>query len=641
MCGFAGFVTFEPFPDEWGRGVLSRMLGTLRRRGPDAEGMYCDGQRAGVALGHRRLSILDLTPEANQPMAFEHLTIVYNGEVYNFREIRDDLRREGYTFQTTGDTEVLIKAISHWGITGAVRRVNGMFVFAVWDAKEQSLYLVRDRIGIKPACYGWVGNTFVFGSELSALRQFPGFNEDIDINVLSDYLSYSYVPAPQTIFRDAKKLEPATILRINRNQHTHFERFWDLKAVWESASQSHSNGSLPEQMERFKELLNDSIKLRMIADVPLGAFLSGGTDSSLVVSMLQRQASCPVKTFTVAFDDSQFDESHFAMRVADYLGTDHTTVQVCESDLLSVVPTLSESFDEPFADSSQIPTCLVSKVARRDVTVCLSGDGGDELFCGYGRYVQIERAWSKLGLLRPEVRKLLQPAFELALNGARLCCDVGSLLLRGRKSPWSRHIVERIGAVVGAQSYDDAYCALTRNTQNPTTLLAHKPRADTKRLRRDGLHLGRLERLMLRDLEQYLPDDILTKVDRASMAVGLEARVPLLDHRIVEFAVCLPLKSKFDGINQKLLIKRLLGEQLPVSIFDRRKKGFSVPLSTWLRTSLRDWAEDLLSDRCVEDVGVFDPKVVRRVWQDHLTGRRGAHHCLWDILMLQAWRRAA
>lgn len=626
MCGFAGL--FDARRDSTAdtlQAAITRMTATLEHRGPDDEGHFVDASR-GVALGHRRLSIVDLSPTGKQPMSSRtgRFQLAYNGEIYNHAALRDELAAQGEQFRGTSDTEVLLAAVEKWGIAAAVQRCNGMFAFALWDAERREIHLLRDRLGIKPLYYAWVGGAFLFASELKALRSFPGFSAEIDRSALSSFLHHNYVPAPASIYRAARKLPPASWLTVTADS-VEFEpqpqTYWSFADVAESGRSSTFEGTDEEGIERLEEVLTRAVSSRMRADVPLGAFLSGGIDSTAVVALMQSQSTTPVKTFCIGFEDAEYDESGYAQRVADHLHTDHLTLRVTGDEARAVVPKLPGMYDEPFGDSSQIPTYLVSELARSQVTVSLSGDGGDELFGGYQRYATAAAIWQKIGGLPTPVRGLAERLID---GGGRLLPLPSKL----------RTLARFLTASCPSELYSRFHIHWKRpqevvvGGQDPQSLFASRPH---------GLGWEPVEAMMYIDTTTYLPDDILVKLDRASMAVGLEARVPLLDHEVVEFAWTLPMRLRRRGDESKWLLREVVDRYVPRPLMDRRKVGFGVPLDAWLRGPLRDWAEALLDEQRLRSEGYLRPEPIRTKWQEHLSGQRQWHYYLWDVLMFQAW----
>jgi asparagine synthase (glutamine-hydrolysing) len=640
MCGIAGV---------WGAaaGSLSAtarsMANAVHHRGPDSSGEWNDVEQC-IALAHRRLSILDLSSEGCQPMvsASGRYVIVFNGEIYNFAALRRELE-PGVRFRGGSDTEVLLAAVEEWGIEAAVGRFIGMFAFALWDRAERRLSLVRDRLGIKPLYYGWSQGRLLFASELKAFRAFPGFHGEIDRDAVTLLLRHNCIPAPFSIYRDVRKLPPGTVLALGSPLERCVEpvAYWSAREVAEQGMATPFEGSDADAVDALDTLLRDAVGLRMIADVPLGAFLSGGVDSSVVVALMQQQSSRPIRTFSIGSPDRVYDEAGYAASVARHLGTEHTELCVESKDALDVVPLLGSIADEPFADSSLIPTYIVSALARRHVTVSLSGDGGDELFGGYNRHLWAGRVWraSRLApmLMRRGARRLLKSVspgrWDRLYDGAE---PVLPTRMRQRMAGYKIH---KLADVLTTQSPEAMYHALTSHWPDPAAIVAGSSEPVTALNRRGG-HPSLASfaaRMMYLDLITYLPDDILTKVDRASMAVSLEARVPLLDHRVVEFAWSLPMSMKIRGREGKWILRRVLERYLPRSMFERPKTGFGVPLNSWLRGPLRAWAEELIDERRLQQEGFFDPRAVRSKWQDHLSGRYDWQYHLWDVLMFQAW----
>ena len=603
------------------------MSDSLVHRGPDDSGVWADAE-SGIALGHRRLSIIDLSTQGRQPMvsADGRFLLVYNGEIYNHGQLRDDLQKNGCQFRGHSDTEVLLEAVAHWGLPKTLDRLNGMFAFAVWDRRERRLTLVRDRLGIKPLYYGWFGDCFLFGSELKSLRKHPAFRGEIDRNVLALFLENGYIPSPCCIFRNVEKLPPGHLLEISpeSTQKTASARkYWSLKEVANNAAHCRPAQNSTEKMAQLSELLTDSVKIRLVADVPLGTFLSGGIDSSLIVAIAQKVASQPVQTFTIGFEEQAYDESRYATAIAERLGAPQVTHVVSAAEAQSVIPQLPAIYDEPFADPSQIPTFLVSKLARERVTVCLSGDGGDELFGGYNRYQHIERIRNKIAWCPRSVRKPIAQLYDLLRNR----------LVRRKTEPGMA------ARVASASSDSDLYSILHRHWNDARGVVVDGDASRTDfRPANLWTDLGSFyENMMAYDSQTYLPDDILCKVDRASMAHGLEARVPLLDHRVAEFAWSIPLADKVAQGNGKLPLRNLLAQFVPEEMFVRPKTGFGIPLGEWLRGPLRDWAEDLLDADRLSREGWFRPRSIRDKWNEHLSGQHNWQYLLWNVLMFQAW----
>jgi asparagine synthase (glutamine-hydrolysing) len=616
--------------------VAERMVDTLRHRGPDDAGVWVRAQ-PGIALGFRRLAILDLSLEGHQPMvsATGRYAIVLNGEVYNFRRLRDELQVSGHPFRSGSDTEVLLAAIVEWGLRETLNRLNGMFAFALWDAVTEQLSLVRDRVGKKPLYYGWAGETFLFGSELKALQAHPALRHEIDRAALAAYFRRGYVPSPQTIFAGIHQLLPGTFVQVAAEGcATAPEAYWSRLAVARAGRSDPFEGTVDEALDELDGLLGDAVALRMVADVPLGAFLSGGVDSSLVVALMQAQSIDPVRTFTVGFQEHGYDEAPAALRVASLLGTDHTEVYVSSAEAREVIPWLPALYDEPFADSSQIPTHLVSRVARRGVTVCLSGDGGDELFGGYGRYFLAERMWDRLARVPVALRPLAARAAAVAAAAA----DLVAVAPSGRTTPLGDRM-QRLAAMLRDTTPAELYDRIASCWDPDDEIVIGAASANGRDATASVLDQGSplLTELMLLDGQHYLPDDILTKVDRASMAVSLEVRNPLLDHRVVELADRLPLALKVRADEGKWPLRTLLRRHLPSELVDRPKAGFDVPVAEWLRGPLRGWAEELLDERRLRHEGYLHPEPIVAKWQEHLSGRRNWQHQLWAVLMFEAW----
>ena len=637
MCGIAGFWLRKETGHEPTE-LLRCMGNTLAHRGPDDSGTFFD-KNSGLGLSFRRLSILDLTAEGHQPMvsASGRYTIIFNGEVYNYEAIRAELGPQQWRGHS--DTEVMLGAIERWGLEAAVRRFVGMFAFALWDGFERQLHLVRDRIGIKPLYYGHVDGNFVFASELKALRAFPGFQAAIDRDSLAAYMRCAYVPAPHSIYKGIHKLPPGHILKLTATEASPvLSTYWSAAEVARNGVESRLQGGDEEIIEQLHEKLTDAVQLRMIADVPLGAFLSGGIDSSTVVALMQMQSSRPVKTFTIGFHEDQYNEATHARKIAEHLGTEHTEFFVTPQDALDVVPLLPSMYDEPFADSSQIPTHLVSKLARQHVTVALSGDGGDELFCGYPRYDFVYSLWNALRRIPGPIARSAAKAMHL-VPSALINSTTGRLPLprRLRQAPGEK--LHRLADHLLAQDPAEIYLRAITMWPDPSAVVlnSHEYQAVPQAIRKFADLPDVREMAMLTDLTNYLPDDILTKVDRASMAIGLEARVPLLDHRVVEFAWRLPLHFKVRDGKAKWALRQVLYQHVPAELVERPKMGFGVPVDLWLRGPLRQWAEDLLATETLGRHGLFAVEPIRQKWKEHVSGARDWHYLLWPVLIFQAW----
>lgn len=636
MCGLTGFLGEAAQRDD-AENIALRMAKQIAHRGPDDDGVWID-RDAGIALAHRRLAIIDLSQAGHQPMvsASGRYVAAYNGEIYNFRQLRSDLDRIGRApnWQGHSDTEVMLAAMEAWGVAEALTRFNGMFALALWDRKSAKLVLARDIVGEKPLYYGTSGKNFIFGSELKALSQFPGFSSQIDRQALNLYIRHNYVPSPLSIWTDIRKLPPAHYLELEIGKQPVISPYWSLRNVVARGAETQL-ANFDDASRQLEALLSDAIGLRMQADVPLGAFLSGGVDSSLIVALTQAQSSTPVKTFTIGYEDPAYDEAPHGAAVAKHLGTDHHEWRITANDGLALVPSLAQIWDEPFSDSSQIPTMLVSKLTRGHVTVSLSGDAGDELFGGYNRYFLGARIWQASSRLPGGVRQGLQ---ALA-NSARVGKLLGGVFAAHPRlrSLMIADRLPKIGAVLAERDQMGLYRRLVSHLDDPTQLLIDKTVVLSPAFAESLQGHDIREKMMFTDTLTYLPDDILVKVDRASMAVSLESRVPFLDPRVVEFAWRLPLSAKISGGSGKSILRDILYRHVPRELIERPKMGFAVPIDNWLRHELRDWAEALLDRQRLEEDGFFEAGRVRAMWDDHLNGRRRNHYVLWDILMFQAW----
>ncbi len=643
MCGLAGVLLPRGTSARDAlEANLARMIEPITHRGPDDSGVWCD-EADGVGLGFRRLAILDLTEAGHQPMrsATGRYMMVFNGEIYNYRDLSSELERAGARWRGHSDSEVILAAFERWGVDAAVRRFIGMFAIAVWDTQQKRLTLLRDQLGIKPLYVFAKDGVVCFGSELKALQAGPGFDASIDREALTAYLRYLYVPAPRSIFRHVVKLPPGHLLHVTDPSAPlpPAEAYWSPEDAARRGLADVFRGSDADAIAHLDALLGDAVSKQMQSDVPLGALLSGGVDSSVVVSLMQKTSTRPAETFSIGFDHPEYDEAPFAAGVAAHLGTKHTQLIVTDRDALDVVPRLPVMFDEPFADSSQIPTFLVCQLARRAVTVALSGDGGDELFGGYHRYVRGQRLVGLVGRAPLPARKLLAGAVRSLSPSAldTIAGGVATMLppsLRVRR-PGDK--IDSFGALLDASSEAMRYRSMVSAWQNPDAVVCDASETAGEFERLLDADLGSLiERMMLADQGVYLPDDLLAKTDRASMAVSLEVRVPLLDHRVVEFAWRLPLSMKIRDGRGKWILRQVLNRYVPASLVDRPKMGFEVPVAGWLRGALRDWGEALLAERRLRDNGLNAP-VVRRAWADLQSGRGGMAHGLWAVLMFQAW----
>ncbi len=635
MCGITGIRSEKAFVDP---SVLSAMTDSLRHRGPDDSGTYVSEDRK-VGLGHTRLSILDLSERGRQPMGSDdgRIQVSYNGEIYNYREIREELRSKGHAFRTECDTEVLVRAYEQWGM-GCLDRFIGMFALAVWDGGKNELYLARDRVGIKPLYYYREDGLFLFASELKAIMEHPGFGRRISPDGLALFLRYDYVRSPHTIFENTFKLEPGCCLRL-KDGEIEKRRYWDATELWNAEPWDMDE---EEACDRFEEILADSLRYRLVSDVPVGVFLSGGIDSSLVTAMLRKISPEPLRTFTIGFDDGEYDEAAWAKKVAEHLGTDHTELYVSEDEAADVVFDLPSIYDEPFADNSAIPTCVVSRLARESVKVVVSADGGDELFCGYRNYLKCMRYAGVASKLPPVVRRGLRASLSgLGAGGFGVAGGIPGLSrLRELGGVWEREKATLLAAIDGDMAGMNRH---RRGVWFPRDMPEVFGRTggvhqETFSAEFDALKTGDLlSRMLYGDFRIWLPDDILTKVDKASMSMGLEARVPLLDHRFVAFAARVPLNLKYRNGETKYLMKKALSRHLPEELYSRPKRGFSSPMDRWLRGRLRPVAEEYLGEAAVRKSGVFDPGRVA-LWKDgfyekHTVGPRQ----IWNLLTFQMW----
>lgn len=622
--------------------VAARMADAVRHRGPDSAGVWVD-EEARIGLAHRRLSILDLSPAGHQPMvsASGRYVIAFNGEIYNHLELRQRLQGTA-EWRGRSDTETLLAGFDTWGFDATLRNIVGMFAIALWDRLERVLYLARDRMGEKPLYYGWQSGMFLFGSELKALTAHPLFNAEINRDALTLFLRHNAIPAPYSIYRGIHKLPPGTFLQVQTGRmDARPIAYWSARSAAEAGQRNLFCGSDAEAAVELERMLGQAVGGQMVADVPLGAFLSGGIDSSTVVALMQAQSARPVKTFTIGFNEAGYDEAQHASAVARHLGTEHTEFYVTPQDALAVIPSLPDIYDEPFADSSQVPTYLVSRLARSHVTVSLSGDGGDELFGGYNRYFWARDIWRKLGWVPRPLRAALAGALTTLPPAAwdTVMQKLGRWLPASLRYANPGDKLHKAAEILAVRSPEEIYLGLVSHWKQPARLVPNSQEPIT--LLADPAHRAELpdfeHRMMLLDTVTYLPDDILTKVDRAAMAVSLESRVPLLDHRVVEFAWTLPLAMKIRNGQGKWLLRQVLYRHVPQALMERPKMGFGVPIGHWLRGPLRGWAEDLLGESRLQREGFFRPALIRQKWNEQLSGRRNWQYHLWDVLMFQAW----
>jgi asparagine synthase (glutamine-hydrolysing) len=637
MCGLTGFFDIAAsLPADEARARIAAMTETIRHRGPDDGDVWVDAA-AGIALGHRRLSIVDLSAAGHQPMVSScgRFVVAYNGEAYNADDLRPELEAAGRPFRGHSDTEVIVEGCAVWGVRATVERLIGMFALAVWDRQERRLTLVRDRMGIKPLYWGRFGDLFAFGSELKTLRAMPGWTPEIDRGAVAAYMRHTWIPAPFTIYRGVFKLEAGKILSIGADGATNLETYWSVEGAARAAAVDKGRMGDGEAADALHDLLADAVKRRMVADVPLGAFLSGGIDSSTVAALMQAQSDRPVKTFSIGFREAGYDEAQHAKAVARHLGTEHTELYAEPSHALDLIPRLPDIYDEPFADSSQIPTYLVSAMTRRHVTVALSGDGGDELFGGYNRYLWAGKFHRLSRRLPGAVRSAGAAALTAMPEGL-----IG-LALRAKGDHRSPALIKdrllKIAKILPESDPDAIYRRLLTHWEGVVPGAAEPKGAVWDDGMRDWLP-DFMERMQARDMLAYLPDDILTKVDRASMAVALEARVPIIDHRVVEFSWRLRRDQKIRDGQGKWLLRQVLYRYVPRDLVERPKTGFSMPVAEWLRGPLKDWAADLLDEKRLREDGLFDAAAIRRAWDEHQSGRRNWQYHLWAATMFQAWK---
>jgi len=650
MCGFTGYIdTQNSSNSEKMHSILSAMGDTIAYRGPDDKGTWAD-PKTGVALAHRRLSIIDLSSAGHQPMisASKRYVIIYNGEIYNFSILRKKLEQEGHTFRGHSDTEVVLAGFEAWGIEKALKQFVGMFAFALWDCHNRQLVLARDRMGEKPLYYGWMNNTFLFGSELKALRAHPAWCGTIDRDALALQMRHGFIPSPLSIYKNIFKLPPATYLslpweKIAQKETPDVLPFWSLHQAAESGIENPFQGSEEDAITQLEQLIQDSIQHQMVADVPLGAFLSGGIDSSLIVALMQSQSTKPIKTFTIGFAESVYNEAGYAKEVAKHLGTDHTELYVTPEDVMAVIPKLPILYDEPFSDPSQIPTFLVSKLTREQVTVSLSGDGGDELYFGYDWYFRVKNIWNTAGKIPLSLRKTIGSGLTSlsAEKWDHLISNFSKILpnsLTNLRNPGDK--LHKLADLLRLDSPEAMYCQLLWHWPFPNSLVLDT--TDSPSLLTNSQQWPNLpdfmHRMMFFDMISYLPDQILTKVDRAAMAVSLETRIPLLDHRIVEFSWKIPFSMKFKNNQGKWLLRQILHKYVPRELIERPKMGFGAPIDFWLRGPLREWAEELLDEKRLKNEGFFDSSLIREKWKEHINGTRNWRFYLWDVLMFQAWK---
>jgi asparagine synthase (glutamine-hydrolysing) len=637
MCGLVGIICNNTSSKDLLVPMVNRMLVPIEHRGPDSSGIWAD-EKSGVVFAHRRLSIIDLSEHGAQPMksGSDRFVIAYNGEVYNFKELKKELDNAGHTqWQGESDTEVILTAIEYWGLEKAISKFIGMFAFALWDKQEQLLHLVRDRMGIKPMYWAIQNGTVVFGSELKSLMAYEAWEAEIDTNSLALFMKYKYVPCPATIFKNVHQLEPSTILTFDRNNNVKKTKYWDLNNLAQSGLEHANIQKAPSEEEVF-DLINSAVKCRLVSDVPIGAFLSGGIDSSAVVALMQENSTLPVNTFSIGFSIDSFDESAYAREVAQHLATNHTEYILEPQDAIDVIPKLPQIYDEPFSDSSQIPTYLVSNLTSNNVKVALSGDGGDEVFGGYNRYLYADKYFDKINAMPAWMQKSSKDLIHgfskdtwntlFGYLPKRLKHSQGGDKLYKLASVLGKNKVEMYQNLISDWQFDDNLINSDLGFQDvdlnyPSYLSPQHS----------------VEYMQLMDQMYYLPNDILTKVDRASMANSLEVRVPFLDHRLVETMWKLPRKYKINNGVSKVILRKILGKHVSPVNFQRNKTGFSLPISDWLRGPLRDWAESLLNKNTIINQGLLNHEIINKKWYEHQSGMNNWHEYIWSALMFNAW----
>ena len=635
MCGIAGYLGEVKHPID----CLTKMADAISHRGPDNMGVWSD-HNPSIGFAHSRLSILDLSSAGNQPMhsSSGNYVIIFNGEIYNHKSLRSELESINQrNWLGHSDTETLLAAIEEWGLKKTLVKAKGMFAIALWDKSSNKLSLACDRIGEKPLYYGWVNNQFVFSSELKSMKVFPEFNNVIDRKSLALFLRFNSIPAPYSIYKDIFKLEPGQIVEINSHSNKLEKyKFWSLEEVYKNGSENKFRGSSIQAINQLENILSEAVSSQMQSDVPLGAFLSGGIDSSTIVALMQSYSNSQVNTFTIGFNSKEFDESKHAEMVSNHLGTYHFNKLVTEKDALDVIPNLPDIYDEPFADSSQIPTYLVSKFAKEKVTVALSGDAGDELFGGYNRYIFSQKMFKNITKTPNSIKKLMSKMM-FSLSEENWNFILGGLM-RNRHSNIG-HKIHKTANIVSSKSINDLHFKLISQIQNPSDWLIDSNEYETVFNDHEDRfkELDSVETMMAYDLISYLPTDILTKVDRAAMSVSLETRVPFLDPDVIQFAASIPMEFKIRNGVTKWLLREVLYKHVPKDLIERPKMGFAVPLAEWLRGPLRDWAESLLDEKRLHQEGFFNVEFVRDKWSEHISGRRNWSHQLWNVLMFQAW----
>jgi asparagine synthase (glutamine-hydrolysing) len=647
VCGLTGFLQPRGFSADVAQATAEAMSRKIAHRGPDDWGVWTDAV-FGIALSHRRLSVLDLSAAGHQPMVSGsgRFVIAFNGEIYNHLELRKELGE--IAWRGHSDTETLLAGFDAWGVESTLARAVGMFAIALWDREERSLCIARDRLGEKPLYYGWQGDALLFGSELKALKSHPAFRGEINRDALTLLLRHNYIPAPHSIYRGIQKLPAGTVVRfmmgsgnLEIGNYPEPRAYWSLRSTVDDAFAKPFAGDDRDAIDALELQLKESIGLQMIADVPLGAFLSGGVDSSTIVALMQAQSSRPVKTFTIGFQEDGYNEAEYSRAVAKHLRTEHTELYVTPDEARSVIPRLPTLYDEPFSDSSQIPTFLVSQMARQHVKVALSGDGGDELFGGYNRYFLMRKIWRYVRRLPPEMRHAIVSAIEAIPPRAwnLVYGGIAKVLPRNLRSVQLGDKTHKLAEIFECKDPEAIYYGLISHWKQPMDVVMGAREPETIMTHsRDSEGIPDIEQFMMYlDALSYLPDDVLVKVDRAAMGVGLETRAPFLDHRVVELAWRLPLSMKIRNGQGKWILRQVLNKHVPKVLTDRPKMGFGVPIDSWLRGPLREWAEALLNEGRLRREGFFNPEPIRQKWAEHLTGQRNWQYHLWDVLMFQAW----
>lgn len=644
MCGFAGFLGYRFDIAMLSSVIASRMASAINHRGPDDSGVWID-ESCEIALSHRRLSILDVSSAGHQPMLSptERYVIAFNGEIYNHLALRHRLESVGYSnWRGHSDTETLLAAFDVWGIEETLRSCVGMFAFALWDRKTKCITLARDRIGEKPLYYGWQSGVFLFGSELKALKAHPAFVGAINRDAISLFLRHNYIPSPHTIYQGVNKLMPGCFLQLTADGKEKLQAYWTANDSVLVGKRQQFSGDENDACIEAERLINLAVEGQMIADVPIGAFLSGGIDSSLVVSIMQKQSAQPVKTFTIGFNEKGYNEAFHARAVAKHLGTEHTELYVTPEEAQELIPRLPIIYDEPFSDPSQIPNFIVSELASKSVKVALSGDGGDELFAGYSRYSRISKIWNRLEKIPRFMKKgssnFINSIFVNALTQSfSPLCDS----LNGRICGFSEKI-DKLSGILGTDDEVEFYRYFISHCQNPDEIIlgGSEPKTYLDKNEMVKSARGIQEKMMMLDMLTYLPDDILVKVDRAGMAVSLETRIPFLDQRIIEFSWSLPDSMKMREGQGKWILREILFKHVPKELVDRPKMGFSVPIGEWLRGPLRQWAEELIDESRLNREGIFKSGPIRKKWTEHLSGKCNWEYHLWDVLIFQAWLEA-